>query len=244
MYAVCVPGGNNDISDTLSGFLVNMNKNVDIFAEKVRADPKLAGGFNAIGLSQGNSVIRGYLERYNNPPIQNILHVHGTVMGVSGFPNCNPAGILSPVCDALDEVLGSLAYVEAIQEILFQSNYFRDPMRLNETQYLKNSQIAQWNNEHNDNSTLTKNFASVTSLNMVKALKDTMVFPNEGEWWGEFEPGQFKSVLKMANTPLYGKFGLSSLDLAKKIQFTSTTGGHLEFTVAELQAWIDQYFNK
>lgn len=245
VYSVCVPGGPNDIEDTLSGFLVNMDKNIDIFAEKVRKDEKLANGFNAIGLSQGNSVIRGYLERYNDPPVLNVIHVHGTVMGVSGFPNCNPAGLLAPVCDALDEVLGDLAYVEAIQNILFQANYFRDPKRFTDDQYLKNSQIAGWNNENpvRQNDTYTKNFASVKSLNMVKAMKDTMVFPNEGEWWGEFKADQFKEVQKMADTPLYGKFGLSSLDLAKKIQFTTTAGEHLDFTIAQLQGWIDSYFN-
>ena len=32
---------------------------------------------------------------------------------------------------------------------------------------------------------------------MVKAMGDTMVFPNEGEHWGGYAPGQFKTVLTM-----------------------------------------------
>ncbi len=106
VYSVCVPGGPNDIEDTLSGFFVNMDKNVDIFASKVRLDGNLKYGFDAFGLSQGNSVLRGYIERYNDPPVRNYLSIHGTIMGVSGFPNCNPAGLLAKECDAIAELLG------------------------------------------------------------------------------------------------------------------------------------------
>jgi hypothetical protein len=41
-----------------------MDKSVDIFAKAVRADPKLAKGFNAFGLSQGNNLIHGYQLKY------------------------------------------------------------------------------------------------------------------------------------------------------------------------------------
>ena len=30
---------------------------------------------------------------------------------------------------------------------------------------------------------------------MIKALKDTMVYPNEGEWWGHFADRSLKTVL-------------------------------------------------
>lgn len=246
VYSVCVPGCHNQICDTISGFLTTMDKNVDNFAAAVKADPKLAGGFDAIGLSQGNSVIRGYIQRYNDPPVRNYLSVHGTVMGVSGFPNCNPAGkILPGICDTISEALGTVAYTKLIQNSLFQSNYFRDPERYNDTMYLENSQIAQWNNEHVTNATLTTNFESVNTYAMVKAMKDTMVFPNACEWWGEFQPKQFKEVWTIKETPLYtnNNFGLKTVDEANKIHYESTPGEHLQFTVAELTGWMDKYFN-
>ena len=52
VYSTCIPTGDSRIADTLNGFLMNMDKSVDVFAQKVKADPKLAGGFNAFGLSQ------------------------------------------------------------------------------------------------------------------------------------------------------------------------------------------------
>ena len=40
-YAVCVPTGDNVISDTINGFLLNMDKSVDVFAAKIQKDPQL-----------------------------------------------------------------------------------------------------------------------------------------------------------------------------------------------------------
>lgn len=247
VYSVCVPGGDNDAADTISGFLVDMDKNVDIFAEKVRNDTNLRNGFDAMGLSQGNSVIRGYIHRYNNPPVRNYLSIHGTVMGVAGFPNCNPSGIIPGICDTIAKLCGDLAYTPIVQKHLFQSNYFRDPTRINTTQYMENSQIAQWNNENpaKQNPLYTKNFEALNSYTMIKAMKDTMVYPNAGEWWGQFTPGQFKTTQDMKDTPLYQKnlFGLQTVDAAKKISFNSTAGQHLQFTVEQMEAWIDEHFN-
>ena len=63
VYSVCIPTGKDQSEDTTNGYLLNMDASVDVFAESVKADPKLKGGFHAIGLSQGNNVIRGYITR-------------------------------------------------------------------------------------------------------------------------------------------------------------------------------------
>merc|ERR1712232_1386533 len=146
-YAKCIPTGGNILSDTINGFLMNMDKSVDVFAEKIQADPKLKGGFNAIGFSQGNSLIRGYIHKYNNPPVNAFISVHGTVMGVAAFPNCfqqeKPLGM---ICKAFAEVLGDLAYNGIVQGILFQADYYRAASKTAGGAYLSHSQIAQWNN--------------------------------------------------------------------------------------------------
>lgn len=54
---------------------------VDAFAEVVRADANLSQGFNAIGYSQGNLIIRAYVERYNKPPVKSFISFHGPMMG-------------------------------------------------------------------------------------------------------------------------------------------------------------------
>merc|ERR1711959_616415 len=123
--------GGNIISDTINGYLMAMDKSVDVFAEKIRADPQLKGGFNAIGFSQGNSLIRGYIQKYNDPPVNTFISVHGTVMGVQAFPGCfsqgKPLGLL---CKTFAEVLGDLAYNPLVQNVLYQANYYRDAKKV------------------------------------------------------------------------------------------------------------------
>ncbi|MDR3738002.1 MAG: hypothetical protein P4L40_03190 [Terracidiphilus sp.] len=50
---------------------------VDQFAAAVRADPKLADGFNVVGLSQGGLIVRAYVEQYNDPPVYNLVSICG-----------------------------------------------------------------------------------------------------------------------------------------------------------------------
>jgi len=246
-YAVCIPTGDNEVWDTINGFILNMDKSVDVFAAKIRNDTKLANGFNAVGFSQGNSLIRGYIHKYNDPPVLNVLHVHGTVSGVSGFPQCNPAGIFSFICEGIAHLCGDLSYNSLVQGILFQADYFRDPTKTTTDAYRQYSQLAQWNNEgESSNSTYKSNFISVNKFVMVKALGDTMVFPNEGEHWGHFADdtsGKY-TVLQMNQTKWFQNdmFGLRTAAEAGKIHFEETEGNHLQFTEKQLFGWVDKYF--
>ena len=222
-----------------------MNKNVDVFAEAIMKDPKLANGFNAVGFSQGNSVVRGYIQRYNNPPISTFLSVHGTVVGVASFPKCNPSGVLGPVCSLLSKYLvGPLAYTKFVQGLLFQANYFRDPKAVTHADYKTNSEIAQWNNEGDVvNATYKSNFGIVKRWAMIKAEKDTMIYPNDGEWWGAFAAdGTTRLAMKDTNWYKEDLFGLKTADEAGKILFNSTDGDHLQFTEEQLFWWVDHYF--
>ena len=62
--------------------------------------------------------------------------------------------------------------------------------------------------------TFKDNFVKVKKFAMIKALRDTMVFPNEGEWWGHYADGSQKEVLKMRDTKWYQEdlFGLKTVD--------------------------------
>jgi len=244
---VCVPTGNR-LTDTTNGFFMTMNENVDVFANKIKADSKLQGGFNCVGFSQGNSLCRGYIQKYNGvngyPLVSNFLSVHGTVSGVAGFPNCDPDGLLGPVCKQISHLCGDLAYSELTQKLLFQVDYFRDPMRVTTDAYKQHSQIAEWNGEGVAvNATYKKNFIKVKKFIMIKAEKDTMVYPNEGEWWGHFADGDLSTVLPMKQTKWYkdDMFGLKTVDEAGKLFFNSTAGNHLQFSREELVGWVKQF---
>jgi palmitoyl-protein thioesterase len=115
---------------------------------------------------------------------------------------------------------------------------------VNTTAYKTHSQLAQWNNEGlRVNETYKANFASVERFLMIKALKDTMVYPNEGEHWGHFADGSLTKVLSMRETQWYKQdlFGLKTADEAGKIHFNTTKGNHLRFSQEELLGWVDTF---
>jgi len=251
VYATCIPTGDNDIEDTINGFLLNMDKSVDVFAAKVRADPQLAKGFNAFGLSQGNNLIHGYQLKYNDPPVITFLSICGINGGVGGFPECIPdAPIIGPLCETVTEILGPIADTAPVQDILFQANYFRDPKALGNETYKKNNRLAQWNGEGvagSFNATFKENFLKTDVNVWVKGLLDTVVWPRESEWWGTPDPATpFRNgtILTMKETAWYQQdtFGLKTATEQNKTFFESFEGEHIRMTEAELFAWISKYF--
>ena len=251
VYSVCIPTGDNVITDTINGFLLNMDASVDVFAKAVRADPKLAGGFNAIGLSQGNNLIRGYIQKYNDPPVHAYLSICGINAGVAAFPQCLPTiPVVGGACAALTEVLGDLAYLEIIQNHLFQANYFRDPTKLADATYMANSQLAAWNGEGSPgrtNSSLAKhNWAKTEKFVWIRGTLDTVVWPNQAEQWGVVSsdyPAN-KTVLPMtqANWYLDDPFGLQTASKREANYFEQFAGEHIQMSSAELTGWLDKYF--
>lgn len=238
--AFCVPTGAHWASDTANGYFLGISESVDRFAKGIRSHPELANGFDAVGFSQGNSLIRGYIHKYNSPPVKRYLSVHGTVMGVSAIPGCQANK--TSLCKTLSHALGAPAYTEFIQNHIFQAGYLRDPARLNDKDYKKNSELAKWNNEGDVvNSTYKTNFESVDKYIMVKALQDTMVEPKEGEWWGAFDSKGAMHTMKETNLYQEDLFGLKTVDAAGKVFFETTPGNHLQFTEAQLFKWVDQY---
>ncbi|CAK4079723.1 unnamed protein product [Aphanomyces euteiches] len=240
-YVTNVQIGSSQAEDTLNGFFMNLNKQVDYFANVVAKDPKLANGFNAMGFSQGNLVIRGYIERYNNPPVHSFLSVHGPLAGVAALPHCQPTNI---ICKTISQMISTAAYADSIQAKVTQANYFRDPKRIPE--YLEHALfLPDINNEKKSkNTTYKDNFVKLDHLVLVRAAKDTMVYPHASEWFGAYEDGNWDKVLPMNETTWYKEdsFGLKTLDQQGKITFIETPGDHLQLSTTILLGWIDQYF--
>eukprot|EP00299_Pterocystis_sp_00344_P012299 c5880_g1_i1.p1 GENE.c5880_g1_i1~~c5880_g1_i1.p1 ORF type:complete len:358 (-),score=95.29 c5880_g1_i1:19-1065(-) len=239
-YVMNAALGPNIPEDMMGSFLEIMDKEVEMFAKSVRADTNLASGFNAIGYSQGALIIRGYIEKYNDPPVQNFISIHGPLVGVAGFPHCN---FSSEICKLFDNFLGEAAYNAISQNILAQANYFRDPLRI--SQYLAhNIWLPLINNENSVNDTRKANFASLKQLVCVKALGDTMVWPNESEWWGFYQDNSTSELWTMKDTPWFQQdtFGLQTLVNSNRYSTYTTPGDHLQFDESFLLGLVDKYF--
>jgi palmitoyl-protein thioesterase len=248
VYSVCIPTGDTRGEDTMNGFILSMDENVDVFAEKVQTDPLLANGFNCIGLSQGNNICRGYIQKYNSkgPSVNTHLSIHGPIVGVAALPHCYPDGKHGTLCQDISDLLGKMAYNEPMQDFLFQADYFRDVNMIGTPEYKTYSEMGQWNNEGDSvNSDIKLNFGLTKKYAMIKANEDSVVVPREGEWWGAFD-SDYETILTMKETAWYKEdlFGLRTADEAGKIFFNSTDGNHLDFSMDELYGWLDLYIKE
>jgi len=271
VYVTCIPTGDTQSEDTTNGYFLNMDASVDVFAMKIANDSKLSDGFHAIGFSQGNNVIRGYIERYNNPPVDTFLSVNGVNAGIGAVPYCQPQNqeqnqldeynnnnnnddvktmdsdgvpIKFSMCDLLMEQASRRAYSTWIQEHSFQANYWRDPRPVEREMYEEYSQLARWNNEGQYNQTFKDNFGKTKQFVWIKANQDGMVWPNEGEHWGAPDPNNpFHHILPMNETEWYIQdlFGLKTAQEQGKNYFEEFDGDHLQFTMEDFDRWIQTY---
>jgi palmitoyl-protein thioesterase len=251
VYTVCIPIGSSQSEDTNNGYLLNMDASVDIFSEAARQDPNLAGGFHAIGLSQGSNVIRGYIAKVNTPPVHTFLAINGVNGGTGAVPYCRPeeleknpstsssTSMTFSMCDLLMEQASKRAYTDFAQKHSFQANYWRDPRPGMFEMYQKYAQLAVWNNEAGFvNETFKENWAKTQAFVWVLATEDGMVFPAEGEQWCAPDPtNPFQSILPMKETAWYQDdlFGLRTADEAGKNNFESFEGDHLRFEMEDFE---------
>jgi len=236
--------GGNVATDTTNGFLLNSNVQVEQACQKIANDPKLAGGYHAIGFSQGGQFLRAVVQRCasrpKQPQMKALVSVGGQHQGVYGFPHCPGSNYL--LCDYVRRLLNLGAYVGFVQNHLVQAQYWHDPM--NEVEYRGRSIfIADINQEKTFNATYKTNLQTLQNLVLIKFLEDSMVQPRESEWFGFYKPGQAKILYNMRNSTLYtkDKLGLKKMDLAGKIHFLSYPGDHLQFTE---QWFITNVINK
>ena len=228
--------------------------------EKIQSDPELAGGYNAIGFSQGGQFLRAVAQRCPSPPMKNLITFGAQHQGVFGFPNC--PGEMDPFCDIVRSVLTSVflsgyiccclyssssqyrivvvvrdllnygAYVDFVQNILVQAQYWHDPLHF-ETYVEKSLFIAEINNEKAvKNESYAVNLASLENFVMVKHNQDSMVEPRESSHFEFYTPGQADVLQPLRETPLYteDRIGLKALDEAGRLHFLAVEGNHLEFS--------------
>jgi palmitoyl-protein thioesterase len=236
-----------------------MDDSTDVFAAKIRSDPQLAGGFHAVGFSQGANVIRGYIAKYNDPPVHTFLSVNGVNAGIGAVPYCRPSASSSrsfetkgaaktTMCDLLMEQASHAAYTEFAQRHSFQANYWRDPRPSAQSLYREYSQLAAWNNEvlepNGVNETLRANWNRTRTFVWIMASDDQMVWPKEGEQWCAPDPADpFERVLERNRTEWYAQdlFGLRSAEQAGKNRYETFEGDHLQFTEEDFDRWVNSY---
>ncbi|XP_043206179.1 palmitoyl-protein thioesterase 1-like [Amphibalanus amphitrite] len=222
--------GPNIIDDTLNGFFMPIDAQVEEACQKIAADESLQGGYNAMGFSQGGQFLRAVAQRCPSPPMKNLITFGGQHQGVFGLPNCLGT---EGVCEIVRELLDYGAYESFVQSHLAQAQYWHDPLK--QQQYVEVSQfLADINNERDvKNETYKENLNKLENLVLVMFSNDTMVVPRESSHFGFYALGQDQVVVPLQQTPIYTEdyLGLQQLDADGKLAMLETEGDHLQFSI-------------
>jgi len=231
--------GNGFMSDTLNGFFKPIPEQVTMACDKIRADPKLENGFNAIGFSQGGQFLRAVVQQCGDIKMNSLITFGAQHQGVYGLPNCPPSVTF---CDSIRDLLNKAAYNPIVQNRLVQAEYWHDAV--NTQEYLtKNIFLPDINNENVINQMYKDRLTSLNKFVMVKHLNDTMVEPLESEWFGFYEVGSDQKEVPLQETDLYKNdlLGLKQMEEDGKLVFLATEGEHLQFTEQWFVTNILQY---
>jgi len=205
-----------------SSIFMSMDDQVQTYCNNVRADPKLAKGFNAIGFSQGTLITRGYIERCNDPPVFNYVAWCGPQDGQFGTPYVN--------IDWVDTLLQTAPYGNLAQDSIAPAQYWKDP--LNMAEYLAKARfLPDLNNElPTKNSTYKKNIVALEHLVLVYGTADTVIVPQQSAWFYFYAPGSSTNVIPIQNQSIYTEdwLGLKTLNDTGRLIFYETNCTHYE----------------
>lgn len=223
-FAKCVEVGNG----SLTSFFKNFETQAELGCKNLLAvdEFKNADEINVVGLSQGALIARYIVESCEGVKARNLLSIGGPNMGVTDIPHC----FHGPLCKVVNKVARSLVYMGLVQDHLGPAGYFRDPKDY--SKYLSDSVfLAKLNNESNAAAANKTNFESLNGLMLVMFTEDTMVYPKESEWFQTLDDKDRK-VVALEDSDFYKNddIGLKTLNDAKKVQFISVEGDHLQFS--------------
>lgn len=224
-----IGNGNHD------SFFWNMPKQLDSFIQQVQSDPKLSGGFNLIGYSQGGLISRGFVERCNSPRVHNLITWSSPHGGQFGVPEID--------IPFIKDILGGAVYEPWLQDRISFANYWKDPLRL--SKYIAGSiYLSDLNNEKpQKNTTFARNIASLDNLVLVKSEVDNIIVPRESGWFYFYAENSKSTIVPLEKSDLYTQdwIGLRKLNEAGRLHMISTRCRHQDYPEEVCKNYFESY---
>jgi palmitoyl-protein thioesterase len=234
VYTKCVEVGNG----SQDSWMESMSEQAQQACAEIKADPLLSAGINVLGLSQGGLLARAMVEQCDIKVFK-LSTMGGPHMGVATMPNCHEGWF----CNAVNSIIDLGVYTSFVQSHIGPAGYYKDQHKYKT--YLKMSDfLADLNNERTDkNQTYKANFSALEGLQLIKFTKDTVVDPQESEWFGYYALDS-KNLTTLNQTELYQQdfIGLKGLYDHGKVQFVAIAGQHLQMTSAQVDEFIVPFF--
>jgi len=231
LYSVSVMIGDNLDMDTANSVLMKADDQISYVCNLIQNDARLAGGYNAIGISQGGLMFRGLAQRCPYPPIRNLITFGSPHQGVYGVPECQASTGSAILCELIRRLLTEGAYIPWIQDLITPAQYWHDPF--NRTGFLAGSHyLADINNEREGkNDDYRNSLLSLDNLVLVKWTEETTIIPAVSSHFGFYIQGQDLLTLKLEQLPMYNEdwLGLKVLDEDNRLHFLEMEGDHMQF---------------
>jgi len=212
-----------NVANAVSSITETLDTQLNEFVDEIKKDQELVNGFNAVGISQGNLLIRAYIERYNNPPVLTYVSMVGPHGGVGECPDHLIFRLVCPIWK----------WSPYGAPIAF-SDYWKNTY--DKAEYLEKSRfLADINNEREKKNTqYAENIKKLVNYVMVEASTDSMVVPARSEEHGFYEWGDEKKTLMLQETQGYKEdwLGLRSLDEKGGVHVLVYEGDHMRWDQA------------
>mmetsp|Transcript_37671 Transcript_37671/g.83889 ORF Transcript_37671/g.83889 Transcript_37671/m.83889 type:complete len:332 (+) Transcript_37671:101-1096(+) len=251
VFVYSIATGETEASDVWSTYFGDVNSQVAKVCAQLRSMPELAGGYNAIGFSQGGQFLRAVVQRCNHlgPKARTLITFGAQHQGVMNIPGCNalPSNLTlevlpealdaygSGACQTMQTLLAKGAYLPWVRDHVVQAQYFKDPNHLSE--YLHaNIFLPDINNEKQVKSEQYKsNLASLDKLVLYRFTQDTTVVPRDSAWFYFFDG---KELQRLEDQTLYKEdwLGLKQLQEDGRLVLDDIDGKHMQFTLS----WFEE----
>ena len=227
--------------DRWAGYVGDVGEQVDAACELLRMDDAVrgAGGFHALGLSQGGQFVRGVVQRCGRElGAKSLVTLGGQHAGVDALPGCGSEPP-SATCRAMNEAASAASANALVRRRVVQAQYFRDTStHATYQRYLEtNAYLPEINNEGqaNANAEYRDAIASLERFVMFMFENDDMVNPPESSWFGSRVVGglnRSQIVPYDRNSAIYQNLGLDALDADGRLELRIVPGArHMQFDV-------------
>jgi palmitoyl-protein thioesterase len=189
-----------------------MSDQLEELCKTIYAIEELKAGFNFIGMSQGGLLARGYVERCNVYPVDNLIT------------------LVTPHGGEYTSTIKIDFYTDFFQEHLSPAGYWRVPFDLPNGYLKKCKYLPLLNNEveHRDSETQMENIMSLENMVLIWSPKDTVLFPPESAIFSVFTDNL--EVVSLFETELYinDLLGLKYLNEQNRLHMYKTNCSHVD----------------